>query len=57
MVALFGVMFVVVTRAESVADNIRRIAAGVNVISQIPTTRPLKALGFALKPNDVIANN
>lgn len=49
LTALFGVMFVLFTRTEAVAGNIRWIAAGVN--------RPLKALNFALNPNAVITND
>ena len=49
LTALFGVMFVLFTRTEAVAANTRKIVVGVN--------RPLKALNFALNPNDVIANN
>ena len=46
-----GVPFALFKWTEKIAVNMRRIAVGINAISNILSARPLKALGFAPNPN------
>ena len=46
-----GVPFALFKWTEKVAANMRRLAVGINAISNILSARPLKALGFAPNPN------
>ena len=51
LAAFFGVPFILFKWTEKIAVNMRRIAVGINAISNILSARPLKALGFAPNPN------
>ena len=51
LAAFFGVPFALFKWTEKVAVNMRRLAVGINAISNILSARPLKALGFAPNPN------
>ena len=51
LAAFFGVPFALFKWTERVAVNMRRLAVGINAISNILSARPLKALGFAPNPN------
>ena len=51
LAAFFGVPFILFKWTEKVAVNMRRLAVGINAISNILSARPLKALGFAPNPN------
>ena len=51
LAAFFGVPFILFKWTEKVAVNMRRLAVGINAISNILNARPLKALGFAPNPN------
>ena len=51
LAAFFGVPFILFKWTEKVAANMRRLAVGINAISNILSARPLKALGFAPNPN------
>ena len=46
-----GVPFALFKWTEKIAVNMRRIAVGINAISNILSARPLKAMGFAPNPN------
>ena len=51
LAAFFGVPFILFKWTEKVAVNMRRLAVGINAISNILSARPMKALGFAPNPN------
>ena len=51
LAAFFGVPFILFKWTEKVAANMRRLAVGINAISNILSARPLKAMGFAPNPN------
>ena len=51
LAAFFGVPFILFKWTEKIAVNMRRLAVGINAISNILSARPLKALGFAPNPN------
>ena len=55
LAAFFGVPFILFKWTEKVAVNMRRLAVGINAISNILSARPLKALGFAPNPNAAVS--
>ena len=48
---LFGIPYITVVRAETVANDFRRQESGIRATASVLSARPLKALGFAPNPN------
>ena len=48
---LFGIPYITVVRAETVANDFRRQESGIRATASVLSARPLRALGFAPNPN------
>ena len=52
---LFGVPYITVVKAETVANGLRRQESGIRATASVLSARPLKALGFAPNPNAAVS--